>query len=465
MTPESQGAAPDRRLQSWKEIAAFFGRDERTVKRWEQARGLPVRRVPGGGKARVYAYVSELDQWLKAAGGGEDAGPPAGPGPLPTEPVKVPGAGRYWRRLLMPAAGAVLVGAIALTAWFAPWRPTHPVPARTAIARAHRQTAAPDAKTLELYRAGVFFWQQRTPASLNLAVDRFTQVIVRDPSYAKAYAGLADCYNLLREFSVMPPDQAYARAEEAARRAIALDPRLAGAHASLAFVEFYWRRNVTVARGEFERALALDPKSVVAHHWYATFLMTIGHFDHALREIDTARSLDRESTAILADRGLILFYAGRRQEAVDSLRGIERARPGFLSAHTYLADIELAEGRDADYLREIAICAKLRDDPHLRRIAGAGENGWRRGGRRGMFRALLATGRRLYDDGEETAYALAELSAASGDRTGALSWLKASVAHREPDNVSIGISPYFAPLRANPEYRQLVRAAGLPIGA
>src|SRR5271168_2315375 len=55
----------NRRLDTWKEIGAFFGRDERTVKRWEITRGLPVHRLPGGGRANVYANTDELAEWLK----------------------------------------------------------------------------------------------------------------------------------------------------------------------------------------------------------------------------------------------------------------------------------------------------------------------------------------------------------------------------------------------------------------
>jgi len=92
----------------------------------------------------------------------------------------------------------------------------------------------------DLYPQGRFYWNKRTPESLRTAVDYFAQAIVRDPSNARAYVGLADCYNLLREFSAMPANEAYPRALDAARKAVQLDDALAEAHNSLAFVSFYW---------------------------------------------------------------------------------------------------------------------------------------------------------------------------------------------------------------------------------
>src|SRR6185437_6095616 len=128
---------------------------------------------------------------------------------------------------------------------------------------------APSAEAEKFYRAGLYGWQSRTPAGLTEAVDDFTQAIVRDPQYAEAYAGLATCYNLLREYTAMPPDYAFPRAKAAAERAIALDPSLADGHLALAFADFWWAHDTKAARREFVRAVALAPQSATAHHWYA----------------------------------------------------------------------------------------------------------------------------------------------------------------------------------------------------
>ena len=111
----------------------------------------------------------------------------------------------------------------------------------------------------------------QAPESLNRALDDFTQSIVRDSNYAPAYVGLANCYNLLREYTLMPATEAYPGAMAAAKRAIVLDDSLAEAHNSLAFVDFYWSWDAPGAEREFQRAIALDPNSAVAHHGMPRF--------------------------------------------------------------------------------------------------------------------------------------------------------------------------------------------------
>src|SRR5262249_11927934 len=124
---------------------------------------------------------------------------------------------------------------------------SQPAPVQVA-AKAHR----PSAEALAFYRAGLFEWQSRTPAGLRHAMDDCTQAIVHDREYAQAYAGLAQCYELLREYTTMTPDYAFPRAKAAADRAIALDPSLADAHLALAFADFYWFHDSSTARREFE---------------------------------------------------------------------------------------------------------------------------------------------------------------------------------------------------------------------
>jgi tetratricopeptide (TPR) repeat protein len=109
---------------------------------------------------------------------------------------------------------------------------------------------------------------------------RFTQAIVLDPSFAKAYAGLADCYNLILEYTAMPEEEAFPRAYTAASKAVELDPNLAEAHRALAFPTFWWKHDVANAEREFERAIALNPNDRLAHLGYANALTyrVIPHF-------------------------------------------------------------------------------------------------------------------------------------------------------------------------------------------
>jgi Tfp pilus assembly protein PilF len=305
----------------------------------------------------------------------------------------------------------------------------------------------PDAEASALYRDGLYEWQTRTPMGLKRAVDDFTQAIVHDQLYAEAYVGLANCYNLLREFSTMPPGEAFPRAKAAAEQAIALDPSLGDAHAALAFDDFYWSRDIVGARREFERAITLEPRNATAHHWYATFLAALGEYPHALAQINIAQALDSESTAILADKGLILVASGRRGEGIGLLERLEQTEPTFYSSHRYLADIYLGEGDNAGFLRELAAAAFARHDDSEAVVAEAGARGLAANGREGMLRAILGAQKELYANGKQSAYALALTYAKLNDIDDATAYLKLSLIGHESEDATLAEDATFKRLR------------------
>jgi tetratricopeptide (TPR) repeat protein len=448
MSTENHEISAGRRLSTWKEIAGYFGKDERTVKRWETARKLPVRRLPNGPRSTVFAYERDLAAWLDTS---QTSGPEAHPGDQ-RQPIEPPAAARPFRRVGPGLAASLAAIAILLACLFGShfatgWRP----PA----------LGTQNAEAAEFYRLGHYEWQTRTPAGLKRSIDDFTQAIVHDPSFAEAYAGLASAYNLAREFSDMPASEAYPRAQAAAERAIALNPSLGGAHASLAFVNFYWLRNVSAARTEFERAEALAPSDPVVHLWYANCLVEIGDAAAALKEIDAAQSLDGGSTAILANKGFVLYYAGRPDEAIALWRRMEEAEPEFPSPHGYLAGTALYRGDNATYLRELKTLASIRHDHLLAAMAAAGEAGLVQGGRRGMLAATAARQVQAFSEGQVQAYTVAETYALLGDSASAIQWLERSLARNEPGTIGIGINPAFAALRTQSSFRTLVSRAGL----
>src|ERR1700733_15658247 len=196
----------------------------------------------------------------------------------------------------------------------------------------------------DLYLQGRFYWNKRTPDDLHKAVDRFTQAIVHDPGYADAYVGLADCYNLLREYTAMPASDAFPRARAAASKAVELDPKSSQARASLAFAAFWGFWDADTSDREFRRAIELDPNNAMAHHWYATTLQELGRFRQALVEIDRAQALDPSSRAILADKAVILDELGQCKGSADLLQQMEKADPSFVSPHRYLKRLDLQNG-------------------------------------------------------------------------------------------------------------------------
>ena len=229
----------------------------------------------------------------------------AGPEPeiVPAQP-SAEGRPAPARRRWPVAAALVALGALGAVLWLS-LRGGH-------VAGTHVVNS--DAQ--QLYLKGRFYWDKRTPESLNMAVDYFTQAIARDPNYAAAYVGLADTYNLLSEYTVMPYREAFSRALAAARKAVQLDDSLAEAHCSLAYASFWGAWDAVTAEREFKRALRLKPDLAVAHHWFATFLSTQGRPAEALAEIDRAQQLDPTSISVLADKAEIIGASGRHGEAI-----------------------------------------------------------------------------------------------------------------------------------------------------
>jgi tetratricopeptide (TPR) repeat protein len=444
---ERQG--PNRRLETWKEIGAFLSRDARTVRRWEAERGLPVRRVPGA-KSKVYAYANDLTEWL--------AGPQAA-ALDEAQPAEAPpdGAGLLRHPAMLAAALLVLAAlVIGLVVWP---RSEGRAPGAATAAAASRHTPDPEAE--RLYLSGMSYWNTRTPDGLQKALDSFTQAVVKDPQYAQAYVGLANCYNLLREYTLMRPEEAYPRARAAAERAVALDDGLSEAHSALAFAAFFGQWDARTARREFDRAIALDPRSSVAHHWRATFLYHLGEFDAALASIETAQKLSPESASVLADRAAILAQLNRTGEAISILDDLERSQPSFLSSHTYLAQIYEQKGDWPKYVTELEHGAALKRDPPAMAVARAARAGLSRPGPDGMLKAVLAEQLKLNAQGRLPPLALARTYALLGDRAKAIELLRRSVAEHDPNVVAVGIEPPFWPLHAEPEFRRVMAPVGV----
>lgn len=444
-----------RRLSGWKEIGAFFGKNERTVKRWELQRGLPVHRPPGSAKTAVFADVLELEEWLKgsraAEGLAEADENPAATIPVPA-PAESPAVSRPARsRLLAVLASAVALAILLVVALFLAVPQTRDF----AAALARESGYQPSAKASQLYLSGVYHWNTRTTEGLRQSLDEFHQAIALDPHYAAAFAGLGNAYNLLAQYDVMKPAEAYPLAKEAAEKAIALDPKLADGYSALGFALFYGFKDLRRSDTLFRRALALDAGSSRTFHWYALIMMHTGNFEEPLQAITKAQELDPDSHAVRANRGLILFHAGRADEAIAVLTDLTQSAPAFVAPHYYLATIYLDQQRYADYLAESRKAAELEGNPALQAEIAAASAGYQASGAKGLFAAMLAVQRREQADGREAAFNVARTAALLGDNEAALAALEQSRAAGEPDLLAIRIDRAFSALRGDARFQKL----------
>jgi tetratricopeptide (TPR) repeat protein len=491
--PENAGKGT--RLNSWKEVANYLGKGERTVKRWKSERGLPAYRIPGGGRGSVYAFTGELDQWLGSQTAQElkadsepevsaEAAPISELAALNPNPSETPATApppeflavrTSGNRLSAISLAIILLAAAAGSSFFF-------APVRTAASKlsasitslltgkksdsAHSVgTPASAAETRlahDLYLKGRYDWNQRTPASLNRALDDFTQALVHDPGYAPAYVGMADTYNLLREYSIMPDTESYPRAIAAAKKAVELDDSLSEAHRALAFAETYGNWNFVDGQKEFRRAIELNPQDPTARLWYANAFAFPERFGESLTEIDKAQELDPSSHAIMADKGLLLYYAGKNQEAIKVLQEVESTNPGFRSPHSYFMSISLALNDYPRFLTEGEKTADSQDDPVQREIIAAAKAGYARDGRAGLLQNLYTTQKKFYAEGKFPGTLLALTCVPMGKKEEALQFIEDDYSkHRDWFLIALR-DPVLRQLADDPKYKMLKSKINVP---
>ncbi|PYT03428.1 MAG: hypothetical protein DMF60_18425, partial [Acidobacteria bacterium] len=190
-------------------------------------------------------------------------------------------------------------------------------------------------EAFSLYLKGRNSWSKRTEDGLLQGVEYFRKAIEVDQNYAPAYAGLADCYNMLVVYGISQPKEAFPKAKEAATKALSIDPALAEARTSLAFIKHRWDWGRD-AEAEFQLAIKSKPSYAPAHQWYSSYLVAMGRFDEAIAEAKRAEELEPLSFISNSHLGWILYLAGRYDEAIEHCKRLLEVDPSFFPARRYL---------------------------------------------------------------------------------------------------------------------------------
>lgn len=187
-----------------------------------------------------------------------------------------------------------------------------------------------------LFLKGRYFWNRRYEGGLNRAIEYFNQAIAKDPLYAIAYSGIADCLCLIGLWGFQPPKEVYPKAKAAAEKALEIDESLSEARSSLGFINAFYAWDWHAAEREFKIALELNPRYATAHSWYSLYLAGMGRFEEAIDEQKRALELDPLSLIINAMMGLIFMLAGNYSDAVEQLQRTIEMDPNFLMAYVFL---------------------------------------------------------------------------------------------------------------------------------
>ncbi len=314
----------------------------------------------------------------------------------------------------------------------------------------------------QLYLKGRFYFNKRSEEGMQKSLEYFQQAIEKDPTFALAYSGLADTYDLLATpdaGGAMAPDAALPKGKKAALKAIELDGTLAEPHVSLAHVKYYYDRDWAGAEREFKRAIELNPDYPQAHHWYAIYLVWSGRTNEGLAEIRRAQELDPLSLPISMTAGWLLCDAGRTDEGIEELRKTLEMDPAFVVAHHRLA---LCYERKGAYDLAIIEYQKVSDlGAKPLGTAGLGQ-AYAMAGKRNEAQKALAEVQEISKQRYVSPSVFALIYAALGDKDQAFAWLDKSIDEHDLLTARLKVDARFDNLRSDPRFAELERRVGLP---
>ena len=320
---------------------------------------------------------------------------------------------------------------------------------------ARTYTTNPEA--YKLYLQGRFHWNKREEKDFRKAVEYYNQAITLDPSYALAYAGLADAYALLSTFGFMPPTEGVPQARAFARQAVSLDSGLAEPHTTLGYLSLTYDYDFDEAERGFRRAIELNHNYATAHQWYGELLTNAARFDEAFAEFRRALEIEPLSLPINWDFGRSLYMSRRYDESLVQLKKTIELDPGFARAHRTLADVYRVKG---DYANSVEERAKVLELAGQRENAALVRTTFARDGWLGFLRLVVAENSLLKD--VNTRWVVAKAYADLGQKDKAFEELNKAYEMRLSSLCWLKVEPQMDPLRSDPRYGELLQKMGFP---
>ncbi len=314
-----------------------------------------------------------------------------------------------------------------------------------------------DHEAYDLYLKGLYYWNKRTIEGLQQSIEYFQRAIDKDPTYARAYVGLADSYALIGGYSMIAQTEFMQKARAAALRALEIDQGLTEAHTALALIVQNYDWDWQTAEKEYRRAIELNPNYATAHHWYAEHLALLGRFDEALRESERARQLDPLSLIIAADNGEILYYSRQYDRAIQQFRAVQEMEPSFgrarLVVHAYIEKGMFAEAR-AEVERWLRTDPNLWAWSELAYVCGRSDQ---QAQAQRALEKLQGLNRHEQMDAEGVIWAYIGM----GKKDQAFQWLEKAYSQHSNALTKLKVEPAYDPLRGDPRFQDLLRRVRL----
>lgn len=321
-----------------------------------------------------------------------------------------------------------------------------------------RQKVDPEVYLLDL--KGRHLWAQRTEQSFRGAVECFEQAIEQDPSYARAYVGLADALSGFANYGIVPPAEVRPRAQEAMHKALELDPNSAEAHRVQAFIDWQFDFDWLKAVDSYERALELDPNSGLTLYWFGVYLSVIGRFERSYRMLDRALELDPLSLLVLAVQGWVRYFARRYEASLPFYEKVLDLEPDFHLALWFqgqsLTELERYDEAIASFEKALELSG------HTSRMLGYLGYTYGRAGRTADARSNLEQLQERKEHGYVPAYFTALIHAGLGEVDQALTELERAYEERDSMIRDLRIDSQWDRMRSEPRFIALMEKMAYP---
>jgi TolB-like protein len=323
-----------------------------------------------------------------------------------------------------------------------------------------KATDSPEAYSL--YLKGRSYWGERSKDATKKAIRYFEEAAKADPSFARAYSGLADCYAILSDIGWMSPSTAGQLAKENALKALSVDDTLAEAHASLGLVSMNHFWDFATAEREFRRAIDLNPNYAPAYHWYGMLLSFLKRYEDAIRMIGRAADLDPRFLAVDQSVGVALLEVGRSEEALERFRRIVTENPDFVAVHYWMAMAYLTQSRHDEAVEEGKKEAEL--------------DGWSDNSKLDLafFQSVVSqhdAAGKILDEVQSRAesyvspVSVALVKLGLGRDREAFEWLEKARQEHDASLLYFASVPFFERYRSDPRWLEIERKMGFPTGA
>jgi adenylate cyclase len=319
----------------------------------------------------------------------------------------------------------------------------------------------PNTEGYDLYLKGRYFLNRKNEADGRKAIDYFEQALAKDPNDAPAYAGLADSYSsLVFPLGVVTPREAMPKAKEAALRALAIDDALGEAHASLAYITFFYDWDWAAAEKEFKRALELNPNNADTHHWYSHFLMGQGRIEESLIQSKRALELSPFDIVFNIHLGWHYLYARQYDQALDQIEKTIEMDKNFAQSYPWLGLILEQQGRYPEAIAAFQQAIRLfsggssvteAELAHCYAVSGDREKAQK----------IIAELQQLARTRYVSSFQMAAIYAGLGETDQAFAWLGKAYEERSDGLVNLNADQRFDNLRSDPRFTDLARRVGL----